>query len=69
MKTTDYGKTPRLLPPRKPAAPEVRRAVLDIGKWISLELTAEKYGFTIDDKPCGNSRTPNKPASGKGREK
>jgi len=65
MKTTDYSKTPRLLPPRKPTEPEVRRAFLDIGKAISLELTAEKYGFTIDEKPFGNSRTPNKPVSGK----
>jgi hypothetical protein len=47
--------------------------MLDMSKWISLELTAEQYGFTIDDIPCGPERVPNKRAqrapSGKGRER
>lgn len=38
-------------PKKKPDAP--RRCVLDIGKWISMALTAEKYGFAlVEDVEC-----------------
>lgn len=31
----------------KPASPRPQRYILCIGKWTSLALTAEKYGFEL----------------------
>jgi hypothetical protein len=44
--------TPKSKPIRKQKPrPVAKPYVLCIGKWISIELTAEKYGFPLSEKP------------------